>query len=120
MERQRATAISYPLRWRYSTSHELAGSWPRATLAIICVAAIVAGACFLYVWQETRILALTAQRESMKHTITSIQEVNSWLEFQIGEAFSLERVSRIAREKLGMSEPTDVGYVYIAPSSKQE
>lgn len=120
MERQKAATISYPLRWLYSASQEFVGSWPRATLAIICIAAMIAGACFLYVWQETRILALTAQRESMKHTITSIQEVNSWLEFQIGEAFSLERVSRIAREKLNMSEPTDVRYVYIKPSSKQE
>ena len=78
---------------------------------------IIAAACFLYVWQGTRILALTAQRESMKQTITSIEEVNNWLDFQIGQAFSLERVSRIAREQLHMSEPTDVRYVHIDPST---
>ncbi len=119
MEKQRAASISYPLRRLYSFSQEHADTWPRTTLAMICIAVIIAGACFLYVWQQTRILALTAQRESMKNTITSIQEVNSWLEFQIGEAFSLERVSLLAREELHMSEPTDVRYVYISPSSAE-
>jgi len=115
MERQRATTISYPLHRPYSQSSVRTATWPRTTLAVMCGAVIIAAACFLYVWQGTRILALTAQRESMKQMITSVQEVNSWLDFQIGQAFSLERVSRIAREQFLMSEPTDVRYVHIAP-----
>jgi cell division protein FtsL len=82
-------------------------------LAVICGAVIAAAACLLYVWQGTRILALTAQKESIEQMITSIEEVNNWLDFQIGEAFSLKRVSRIAREQLNMKEPTDIRYVYI-------
>lgn len=117
MERQRATTISYPLHRPYTSARARTAIWPRTTLAVICGAVIIAAACFLYVWQGTRILALTAQRESMKQTITSIEEVNNWLNFQIGQAFSLERVSRIAREQLHMSEPTDVRYVHIDPST---
>ncbi|HDL86157.1 MAG TPA: hypothetical protein ENH11_07535 [Candidatus Acetothermia bacterium] len=120
MERQREVTISYPLHRAYSRARARTVIWPHATLAVICTAVIIAAACFLYVWQGTRILALTAQRESMKQTITSIQEVNNWLSFQIGQAFSLERVSRIAREQLHMSEPTDVRYVHIAsPTTKK-
>ncbi len=120
MERQRETTISYPLPRPYSQSRTRAATWPRATLAVVCGAVIIAAACFLYVWQGTRILALTAQRESMKQTITSIQEVNNWLDFQIGQAFSLERVSRIAREQLHMIEPTNVRYVHINPSKTEK
>jgi len=120
MERQRATTISYPLHRPYNPSRVRTATWPRTTLAVICGAVIIAAACFLYVWQGTRILALTAQRESMNQTITSIEEVNSWLDFQIGQAFSLERVSRIAREQLHMSEPTDVRYVHIAPHTTEK
>ena len=119
MERQREATISYPLHRPYSQSRVRTVTWPRTTLAVICGAVIIAAACFLYVWQGTRILALTAQRESMKQTITSIEEVNNWLDFQIGQAFSLERVSRIAREQLHMIEPTDVRYVHI-PSQRTE
>ncbi|MEA3239697.1 MAG: hypothetical protein U9Q94_08005 [Candidatus Bipolaricaulota bacterium] len=120
MERQRATTIGYPLHRPYNPSRVRTVTWPRTTLAVICGAVIIAAACFLYVWQGTRILALTAQRESMKQTITSIEEVNSWLDFQIGQAFSLERVSRIAREQLHMSEPTDVRYVHIPPQRTEK
>ena len=120
MERQREATISHPLHRPYSQSRVRTAVWPRTTLAVICGAVIIAAACFLYVWQGTRIFALTAQRESMSQTITSIQEVNSWLDFQIGQAFSLERVSRIAREQLHMSEPTDVRYVHIAPHTTEK
>ncbi len=120
MERQRVATISHPLRRPYSQSRVRTVTWPRTTLALICGAVIIAAACFLYLWQGTRILALTAQRESVKQAITSIEEVNNWLDFQIGQAFSLERVSRIAREQLHMVEPSDVRYVHIPAQRTEE
>ncbi len=120
MERQRTGAISYPLHRPYSRSRTRTAVWPRTTLFLICIGVIVAGLCFLYLWQGTMILSLTAQREGMKASLTSVQEVNSWLEFQIGQAFSLERVSQIAREKLHMIEPTDVRYVHIPAAAPEE
>lgn len=44
------------------------------------------------------------------------EEVNRWLEFKIGEAFSLKRVSHLAREELRMSEPTAIRYVHVVPT----
>jgi hypothetical protein len=120
MERQRTGAISYPLHRPYSQSRTRTAVWPRTTLFLICIGVIVAGLCFLYLWQGTLILSLTAQREGMKASLTSAQEVNSWLEFQIGQAFSLERVSQIAREKLHMIEPTDVRYVHIPATAPEK
>jgi len=88
-------------------------AWPKETGAWLFVAAGVAGLCLLYVWQSAQILDLTAKRESAKEKLTSTEEVNRWLEFQIGEAFSLDRVSQIARTQLHMVEPTTVRYVTV-------
>jgi len=85
-------------------------------LVTLLAAIIVAGLCLAYLWQETMILDLSAQGESAQATVTTIEEVNRWLEFKIGEAFSLERVSRLAREKLRMSEPTVIHYVHVVPT----
>lgn len=86
----------------------------------LLVAVIVAGLCLLYLWQGMTILDLTAQRESARATLTAIEEGNRWLKFEIGRAFSLERVSRLAREKLHMVEPTDIYYVRIDPSPGED
>ena len=49
--------------------------------------------------------------QSAAESLASVEGVNRVLEFQIEQAFSLERVARIARERLGMVEPTVVHYV---------
>jgi cell division protein FtsL len=74
---------------------------------------LIAGLCFLYVWQGVRIHELTAQRESAQAQLADIEELNLDLAFQIEQAFSLERIARIAREQLGMVEPTVIRYVPV-------
>ncbi len=73
--------------------------------------------CLLYLWQGTTILSLTAQRESARATLTSINEVNRYLEFKVDQAFSLDRIEQIAREKLHMIDPKVVRYVKINDGS---
>ncbi|MEA3356570.1 MAG: hypothetical protein U9Q23_04450 [Candidatus Bipolaricaulota bacterium] len=86
--------------------------WGRAG-GVILIATVVALLCLLYLWQGARIRELTAQVEGIREESVAIGEVNRWLEFQIGKAFSLERVARIARDRLGMVEPTDIHYVKL-------
>jgi len=81
------------------------------TVAFFLVAGLVTGLCFLHLWQTTRITELTALRQSAADLLADTEGVNRVLEFQIEQAFSLERVARIAREQLGMIEPTVVHYV---------
>jgi cell division protein FtsL len=77
----------------------------------ILLAGGIASLCFLYVWQENRIRTLTATYEEARVNLEEAQEINRILSVRIDEAFSLERVARIAREQLGMSEPTIIHYV---------
>jgi len=76
-------------------------------------AVLIAGLCFLYVWQGVRINELTAQREGAQAQLLELEELNLDLGFRIEQAFSLERIARIAREQLGMVEPTVVRYVPV-------
>ena len=77
----------------------------------IVLAGIVSGLCFLYVWQGNRIQELTAAFEEASGQLESAQEINRILAVRIDEAFSLERIARLARERLRMSEPTVIRYV---------
>ncbi len=83
------------------------------TITFILVAGLGAGFCFLHLWQTTRIHELTASKHSAVALLEDIEGVNRVLEFRIEQAFSLERVARIAREQLGMIEPTIVHYVPV-------
>jgi len=89
------------------------------TAAFLFVAGFVAGLCFLHLWQTTRINELTASRQSAADQLADIEGVNRVLEFQIEQAFSLERIARIAREQLGMTEPTVVHYVPVAADESE-
>jgi cell division protein FtsL len=81
------------------------------TLVFFLVAGTVSGLCFLHLWQTTRIHDLTASTRSATERLADVEGVNRALELQIEEAFSLERIARIARDRLGMTEPTVVHYV---------
>ena len=113
MVRQRVETLNYPLGRSRQVSRTLISSWPRTMVLVLLMAIAVAGLCLIYLWQGTTILDLTAQGESERLRLTAIGEVNRGLEFEIGKAFSLERVSRLAQEQLHMVEPTNILYVRV-------
>ena len=82
------------------------------TLALAMVAGVL---CFLSVRQTTAIRDLTAQCAGARELLVGIEEVNRTLEFELEQAFSLARISQLARGRLGMVEPTRVRYVPIDP-----
>jgi hypothetical protein len=102
-------------RWSMETSRDASrDALPMlGLLGGILLAGAIAGLCFLYLWQGNRIQELTAAYEEARETLEGEQEINRILDVRIDEAFSLERVARIARDRLGMSEPTIVHYVPI-------
>ena len=77
------------------------------------VTIVVLGLGFLYVVQSTALRDLTAQGAQAQRALDRELEINRILQSQIEEAFSWERVSRIAREQLGMVEPTRVTYISV-------
>ena len=79
----------------------------------LAVAGFVAGLCFLHLWQTIRINELTASSQSAADLLADIEGVNRVLEFQIEQAFSLERIARIARGQLGMIQPAVIHYVPV-------
>ena len=113
--RDLAILSSHPRRVARSRAHAIS-----IGLALsVAVAVLVAGLCFVYVWQGARINELTAQRTGAQAQLADIEELNLDLGFRIEQAFSLERIARIAREQLGMVEPTVVRYVPV-PTSEDD
>ncbi len=89
------------------------------TVVFFLVAGLVAGFSFLHLWQTTRINELTASAQSAAERLADLEGVNRVLELQIEQAFSLERIARIARDRLGMIEPNVVHYVPL-PTSESD
>jgi len=86
-------------------------SWNLVIAAGVMIA--VLGLGFLYVVQSTALRDLTAQTSQAQRALDRELEINRILQSQIEEAFSWERVSRIARNQLGMVEPSLVTYLSV-------
>ncbi|MBU1049974.1 hypothetical protein KKG90_08140 [Candidatus Bipolaricaulota bacterium] len=82
-------------------------------LGSVVLAGAIAGLSFLYLWQGNRIQMLRSACEEARVSLDAELEINRILAVRIDEAFSLERIARIARDQLHMSEPTIVRYVPI-------
>ena len=82
----------------------------------IVLAGAISGLCFLYLWQGNRIQELTAASDEARQQLEAAHGINRILDVRIEAAFSLERIARIAREQLGMSEPepTEIRYVPLS------
>jgi len=86
---------------------------PARIAAGVAAVAVVLGLCFLYLVQSVALRDLTARGAAARAALVDVEEVNRTLEFRIEQAFSLDRISRIARERLGMVEPAVVHYVSL-------
>jgi len=82
-------------------------------VAVSGVTLFILGLSFLYVLQTTALRSLTAEISQAEERLVSVEEINRTLSFEIEQSFSLERVSRIARDRLGMVEPSVVRYVSL-------
>lgn len=82
------------------------------------IALIVAILCFAYIWQAHRLWQLTAVVNEAQQAVNDAQAINRVLSLRIEEAFSLERIARLARDRLGMAEPSpgSIRYVELFPS----
>jgi len=82
------------------------------------IGAVALGLCFLYLLQSMALRDLTARCALAREGLVDAEEINRSLEFRIEQAFSLERVSRVARARLGMVEPTVVHYVPLPATNR--
>lgn len=79
----------------------------------IALAVFVTVLCLLSVLQHTAVRDLTAQRERARAALIETEEVSRTIELQIEQGLSLERLSILARSRLGMVDPSVVHYVRL-------
>ncbi len=94
-------------------------SAPHGMLPLLVLALLFAGLCFAYLWQAHRLQQLTAAQAEARKQLEATLAVNRTLAVRIEEAFSIERIARIARNQLGMVEPdpASIRYVRLPPSA---
>lgn len=87
---------------------------PMAAIALVAIIGVALGLAFLA--QFAAKARLSYQNENLSQQINQLSRENSELELKIEELSSLERVERVATEKLGMLKP-DAGSEW-EPASK--
>lgn len=59
----------------------------------------------LYLWQTWKVIDLRRKAEKLEEEMAPLVEKNRNLRVKVIRAFSLERIERVAKEKLGMKRP---------------
>jgi len=80
-------------------------------LLVICLLLAISFLTF-YVWHQAALISLGYQTTRLEEKISQLEEEIRGLEIQKASLLSLEKVERIAREKLGLSEPKKNQIVY--------
>lgn len=80
-------------------------------LLVICLLLAISFLTF-YVWHQAALISLGYQTTRLEEKISHLEEEIRGLEIQKASLLSLEKVERIAREKLGLSEPKKNQIVY--------
>lgn len=93
----------------------------KIAIGILCMVFIIALLTF-YIWHQAESIRLGYQTRELEEEIASIKKDIEQLEAKKASLLSLERVEKIATQKLNMSAPEDKQVVYheSAPGTKKE
>lgn len=93
----------------------------KIAIGILCMVFIIALLTF-YIWHQAESIRLGYQTRELEEEIASIKKDIEQLEAKKTSLLSLERVEKIATQKLNMSSPEDKQVVYheSAPGTKKE
>jgi hypothetical protein len=86
---------------------------PRTHVLILIAALSVFLISFLYVHQSALLLHLTAREAEWRAAVEHVEQINQTLEVRRASALSLEQVSDIARNTLGMVPPPVVHHIVL-------
>lgn len=81
---------------------------------ILIVSIVITTLALLYLWQSWQLAHLNAQLQVHRAILEKLKDQNELLQFKIEQAFSLERIERVAKEKLEMVEPS-LKYLTLPP-----
>lgn len=77
------------------------------------VALLILGLALVYVGQRTHLMTLTYQSEALGRSITEALREREFLQLQMAQAHSLDRVEQVAIGQLGMVRPEAMQYVVM-------
>jgi cell division protein FtsL len=72
---------------------------------VVLVLILLTALIMLWLWQSWQEIRLTREIRETKEGLVPVEERNKELRIRVIEIFSLDRIERIAKSKLGMVEP---------------
>ncbi len=80
-------------------------------LGAACLLLAIAFLTF-YIWHQAALINLGYQTSQLEEKISQLEEEIKGLEIRKASLLSLEKVERVAREKLGLAEPRPEQIIY--------
>lgn len=74
-------------------------------LKVLVATLIILSLIFLYLWQGWQVIYLQRRVSQLEEELVPLEERKKELQLDIARYFSLARIERIAKERLGMVEP---------------
>ncbi len=96
--------------------YEHLGARSRFTFAFLVLLLIVGAMLFLYVWQFISMVEIQMDIARMRKECAALQERMEYERMRQAELSSLERIDKLARERLGMGPPEEGAVVYLEPT----
>lgn len=75
--------------------------------------AILFFTALIHVWQRIQLVRLGYVLENLKSQLDEKENENKWLQIRMQHLRSLERVDKIAKEKLAMISPPPENIIYL-------
>lgn len=80
---------------------------------ILLLLIVVTLLLLLYSWQSWQMVHLSSKLIEAEEKAKQLEEERMILQFKVNQAFSLERIERLAKGKLGMIEPPEIKWIKL-------
>lgn len=74
---------------------------------------LIASGVFFYVWPRVMLLTLNYDYSKLREKESNLTHLNRMLTLELASIKSLERVEKIAAEKMGLTEPEDKNIILV-------
>ena len=89
----------------------------KANASIAITVCLIMGGIFVYMWPRIELITLTYDYNNYRSKQKKLKEHNRLLNLELSSIKSLEKIEKIATEKLGMIEPKDKNIIFVKVKS---
>ncbi len=85
----------------------------KACACLFLVSVLIGGGIFSYVWPRVKIVNLIYYYNNLQVKEKQLEQYNKMLKLELASIMSLEKVEKVAKEKMGMVVPEDNNVIFV-------